>query len=82
MFRYLTMIARKSGVRLCKSILRYAQIFFQLLTWWLRGRRVSDRRIPVAKLTKRVIEAAEPQKGLCHMGRRAARVWPARLRVG
>ena len=37
----------------------------------------------MAKLTKRVVDAAEPRaERLCHLGRRTARVWPARLRFG
>src|SRR6202030_1621119 len=42
-------------------ILRYARISSQLLTWCLRGRPASDRGNSVAKLTKRVVETAEPQ---------------------
>ena len=42
-------------------ILPRAPISFQLLTWCLRGRRASDPGNSVAKLTKRVVETAEPQ---------------------
>ena len=40
-------------------ILRHALISLQLLTWCLRERRASSRRNAVAKLTKRVVDAAE-----------------------
>src|SRR5262252_708116 len=42
-------------------ILPHAPISFQLLTWCLRGRRASSRRNSMAKLTKRIVDAAEAQ---------------------
>jgi hypothetical protein len=42
-------------------ILPCAPISFRLLTWCLRGRGASSRRNSMAKLTKRIVDAAEAQ---------------------
>jgi integrase len=44
-----------------RPILLRAPISFQLLTWCLRGKRASSRRNSMAKLTKRIVDAAEAQ---------------------
>src|SRR4051794_5711578 len=49
----------KLKLSLTARILRHALISLQLLTWCLRERRPSSRRSAVAKLTKRVVDAAE-----------------------
>src|SRR5215831_16817583 len=61
MLCYLTIIARKSGIRLRKPYPAVRPDFFPTAYVVLTRETGSDQGNSVAKLTKRVVEAAEPQ---------------------
>src|ERR1700757_2780007 len=60
-FAMLLKLLRKLESAAATPILLCAPISFQLLTWCLRGRRASSQRNSMAKLTKRIVDAAEAQ---------------------
>src|SRR5262249_5689736 len=60
-FAILLKLLRKLESAAAAPILLCAPISLHLLTWCLRERRASSRRNSMAKLTKRIVEAAEAQ---------------------
>src|ERR1700745_3611079 len=65
MLRYVTQMLGKLESTAATPILPHAAISLQLLTWCLRRRRASSRRNSMAKLTKRIVDAAEAQSKDC-----------------